>query len=378
MSPSKKRPQEPKSVSLYREGAIMLRSDEFWKQVSLFILPQSDEGLLKKRIEACIPRGSSITCLHASDNATYFSTALWQAKFVCVEATEERRAYEFWFSDPRKSTDVTVLLQMNILATAIEKAFLLTNIYTVHQLRYATKKDRAFDIGMSSKRETGILDIAEWVEVTNPVFLSLKAIEIGSHSLKRVIDASMVGELNNELAIARSELLVMRFIDTPALPPKIRKEAEVLFSNGVGKVKDQDSEPNPAETASSEIEPEAMLEEPLDEVTTSKTEPEEMLAESSDENAPSEAATSEATIDEIVPEMLPVKSSNETTSSETDGKDVPAESLEKERPDQENETITDGLCTSCGHQNRPGALFCVGCGKPMNSGKDDDEEGRDG
>ena len=234
--------------ALYRAGRIIVRSEEFWRRVYMFMLSDADGSLLQDRIIACIPKGIPITTLRATTGETYFTTDSWQAKLVNVQNASGNSTYEFWFSDPKSDTDMQALLQMNVLITAVEKAFLLTSPYTVIDMRYATSDARDFTIGAKGQSSTAVFTIGQWVNLglsaASPA-VALKAIKAGSDAIHELHDVSQTAALNEMLTSlgGTGGLLLAYFDGVPALPPSLEREAADILHG-----QPQPSSATPAQT----------------------------------------------------------------------------------------------------------------------------------
>lgn len=183
-------------------------------------MPSSDASLLEKRVDACIPKGIAPRKLSGEHGQTYYIGRGWQAQFMQASASDDALSCRLMFSDPVSGTDIQSQLQMNVLATAVEKALLLTSDATLVEVRYATSAERDFEIGVSPHGESATLAIAEWAEVTSPVFLVLRALKAGSSAARDLADSASISELNKLLAQqgVKASRLVDRYRATPALP----------------------------------------------------------------------------------------------------------------------------------------------------------------
>ena len=218
--------RELHTIELYNAGKILYRTDEFWRQTQMFILPAQPEGQngsIAERVSACFPKIISMNTLASDDGRLYFATDDWQAQLALIHSDADKSVYEFWFADPRSSTDHQAFLQMNALSTAVEKAFLLTSINTLVVVQYASADERAFKIGMAAAN-TQVLDVIKWAKVT-PFSVAMQAVRTGSKSIAGLYDSDLVAQANKTMLTDKPAPLLSRFMGTPALPEKLRAAA---------------------------------------------------------------------------------------------------------------------------------------------------------
>lgn len=220
------------SAGLFQAGSIIPRIETFYQQVQLFALPFADHEILLKRIEALIPHGVALERYLSGDSQVIYCTSSWKAKLVRTQdqhapSGEVWQAYEFWFTNPKKKTDYQAILQMNVLATAVEKAFLLTDPQTIVRVKYGTTTARDFDLGPQAAEDSPLFEIAELAEFS-PFSLALKAVKIGSEAAGDVLDSVRTKAINKALAEANAadSLLISRYLGMPALPDKLKVLAD--------------------------------------------------------------------------------------------------------------------------------------------------------
>lgn len=228
-----RKPNKLDSSSLFQAGAIIPRTETFYQQVQLFALPFADHGTLLKRIEALVPKGIAFERYLSGDNQVIYCSPSWKAKLVRAQdqhapSGEAWQAYEFWFTNPKKKTDYQEILQMNVLATAVEKAFLLTDPQTVVRVKYGTTTARDFDLGPGAAGDSPLFEIAELAEFS-PFSLALKAVKVGSEAAGDVLDSMQTKAINKALAQANAtdSLLISRYLGMPALPDKLKALADL-------------------------------------------------------------------------------------------------------------------------------------------------------
>lgn len=312
--------QKLHTIELYDAGKILYRTDEFWRQTQMFIIPTQPEGQnesIAERISACFPKIISMSTLTSDDGRLYFTTDDWQAQLALIHTDADKSVYEFWFADPRSSADHQSFLQMNALSTAVEKAFLLTSINTLVVVQYVSADERAFKIGMAAAG-TQVLDVIKWAKVT-PFSVAMQAVRTGSKSITGLYDSDLVAQANKTMLSNEPTPLLSRFIGTPALPEKLRAAAA--------------QETFPSESIPSEITP------PSERTPSVESAPPIERAPSVESTPPIENAPSS----ESAPSAMQASS-----------------------PKVESEPSETLLCRRCRHVNPVTSRFCLRCGIPLN------------
>ncbi len=217
------------SMALYNSGLIILRPEQLYRFVQLYVFSDVDHDLLVKRIKACLPQNVDISTLIASSEEVFFSAQSWDAKLVFMGSKNRQQAFEFWFTDPKSSSDLQALLLMNVLQTAVEKAILLSDAQAQVESARATSTARFFEIGSGGKDDKTLFKLFELHDIS-PSSIVIRALEVGASTISSLYDGAQTQLFNESIrnSGAMRGLLLTHYENTPAMPHSLRSKVAYL------------------------------------------------------------------------------------------------------------------------------------------------------
>ena len=141
-----------------RTGLAIDRSDKLYERVSELVLDVTPIATIADQIKQQRPSGLEMRILDMENDRTLFVFGeRWKA---CIEkewARQDAACYRFWFADPNQkglnaARKIDLETEMNIVATAIERSFLIINPHTYLCVSIESHKQRDFEIGPKSTR----------------------------------------------------------------------------------------------------------------------------------------------------------------------------------------------------------------------------------
>lgn len=219
----KKQEFEARFNEYYADGYILHRSDDFYERVQTFILRSTKVQDLSNQIKDLLASFNAIW-VYAPEGGSriYVYGETWKASIELAWLNEEVSYYRFWFAEPPKKQRET-LLEMNIAATAIEKAVLSITHNAMVIVTYASPSERAFKIG--PKDATSKLpSISSFFSATFPQDLAFSFAESFSQETSIKIIEEYLSERKSEKKLGSNTakgLLGDRFLGTPACLPSV-------------------------------------------------------------------------------------------------------------------------------------------------------------
>ena len=117
-------------------GTLIQRKGGFWEQGEALTTVEMDFRSIWAEIKRLLPDESANATAQFSTETVKFEGAGWTARLSPIGATAETKSYKFVFtswqaSGNTGSVSLSVFWQMNRTLTAVEKAFLVRDPYTV-------------------------------------------------------------------------------------------------------------------------------------------------------------------------------------------------------------------------------------------------------
>ena len=205
-------------------GVAISRSDDFHEIVEQFILREVHMTYLLRHVQNLFPRGFPVTAFLSQDKRCLFLfNDRWKAAVELTWAEGGIACYQFWFADPEKMSgsekDVQAM-EMNVAATAVEKAFLIIDHATHLRLTYVAAKDRDFEIGPKSASSFGLAAAYKAV----PIVMAKRMLAETLLGMSDDVIAEYLADKKNQEKLGSESagyLLAMRYLGTRACPPAV-------------------------------------------------------------------------------------------------------------------------------------------------------------
>lgn len=242
MAFSKKRKDEQELIfqQLYQAGFVLHRGEDFYQRVELFMLGYVPIGELEAAIKKNIPLAfpTNVFVPVSNTHAFVFSNR-WKAVIEMLPVNSEVCSYRLRFAEPpenpRSDKHMDIYTEMNIAATAIEKALLGFNKATQVIMTYAPAKERQFEIGPNAL-SSDLPDLRKLAKLKNMSDMTALAMDWATNfvieaSSEMISDYLAERKSNSKLGSdAVSGLLGSRFLNTPACPEEVQAHFDAALA----------------------------------------------------------------------------------------------------------------------------------------------------